>query len=116
MSTTDVKLSKSQREELVLATKREDGRIGGYGGINVRTTQILKDAGMIAKDYAVRDAEKRFSIQARQTLTIEAAKKALAEDDWQNALHALGQASGCQGELDQTRWYITDAGRKAVAE
>jgi len=107
-------LSKPQLE-LLRAACRGEGKVRHWGTLP-RTLEILRSAGYIKKDLAIRDEVARGKFLEGQRTMIAMASKQLEAGDWQGALSSLRSAEDAQRQLDQQADWITEAGRAVVVE
>ena|SRR5260221_10285490 len=111
---SSLKLTDAQRQVLSRATESPDGKVSMWY-TNPRTMEILAQRGLIEKDRAARQPEERIKLESDRDEMIEKARAELSAGTWLVAYAALGLAQGYQSDLDSICWYVTDAGRAAVA-
>ena len=109
------KLSGPQLELLRQACGHGGGKISTWGTLP-RTLAILRAAGYIQEDLAIRDPAARGKFLDGQRTMIAMAKDQLEQGDWPGALSSLQSAQHTQWQLDKKADWITEAGRAAVGD
>lgn len=106
-------LSPSQRDVLLFAATH-----GGMVRRNTRVTteHVLLERGFIEKDKRIREPYARSKHIENMVGLVERARQPLEAGDWMKALELLESANFLKKELEDTCYWITDAGRKAVAK
>lgn len=116
MAVSEMKLSEAQREVLKRAigtgwsNDKPSGRLMNYGLVST-TLNILLKLGLVCRDVNIRDENERKALRVTFQDCILAAQSALVQrGDWLIARRELNRAHDIQSALDQTAYWLTDAG------
>lgn len=87
---------------------RGDGRVCPYTS-DYRPCGTLEVLGLIEK-RKVLTADEIAPLEAQKARCIAGAREALNDDNWQDAAEDLRRVSMLQRKIDQTDYFVTDAG------
>lgn len=105
-----MKPSRAQREVLIAACNSNDAMLYSMPQPSIN---VMKKSGWIIRLPRHPVADREYYARDRDALIAEAKQK-LAEHDWKGAYMALRQASYRDAAINETAYFITDAGRQAV--